>query len=393
MSKKNSMEFINGYIIVKAEGLNTEKFINMAVNNGINLWDVERIDFTTTLFKMRYYQYGMLREVVKKTGVKVKIIKKTGIHFIYKKALRRKIFILGIGVFLAIIIYMLNIIWQIEISGNKTVDSKLIYESAKNAGLKEGNLKYKLNIRDIEDSILKDIKELSVVTIRLEGTKVRIEVVERKMPPSILNLNEPMNIIAAKDGIILKVSTYMGKSLIKEGDYVKKGQILISGILTDNQNLPVRLVHAIGDVTAKTWYESVKEIDLNYKYEERTGRVCKKVYYNINDKKIYLKNDNIDFQKYDKIIDKKLLKIGTLKMPVEMTTEYYYELAYKYKTIDYDEAYKIALNEAENEIKQYLPKDVKIIDKKIEKTMGNNKVKVRLLYVAEENICLMQAIK
>ncbi|MCX7883891.1 MAG: sporulation protein YqfD [Caloramator sp.] len=393
MSKKNSMEFINGYVIVKVEGLNTEKFINMAVNNGINLWDIERINFTTTIFKMRYYQYGMLRDIVKRTGVKVKIIKKIGIHFIYKKALRRKVFVLGIGLFLIIIIYMLNIIWQIEISGNKTVDSKIIYESAKNAGLKEGNLKYKLNLRDIEDSILRDIKEISVVTIRLEGIKAKIEVVERKMPPSILDLNEPMNIIAAKDGIVLKVSTYMGKSIIKEGDYVKKGQILISGILTDNQNIPVRLVHAMGDVIAKTWYESVKEVDLNYKYENRTGRVAKKVYYSLNDKKIYLKNDNIEFQKYDKIIDKKLLKIGTLKIPIEMITEYYYEKVYKYKTINYDEAYKIALCEAENEIKQYIPKNVKIIDKKIEKTMGNNKVKVRLLYVAEENICLEQAIK
>lgn len=311
----------------------------------------------------------------------------------YNKVLRRKIFVLGIGVFLAIIIYMLNIIWRIDVVGNKNVDSNKIYEVAKKAGLKEGVLKYKLNLRDIEDSILNDINELSIVTIRLEGIKAKIEVVERKMPPQIKSLDKPVNLIALKDGIILKISAYMGIPVVKEGDYVKKGELLISGTINDGQNNPVKFVHAFGEVVARTWYESVKEVNINYKYEERTGKTAKKIYYNCFDKIIYLQNDNISFEKYDKIIEKKPMKLKGISLPIEMITEYYFEKEDKYKILTYDEAAKIAVNEAENEVKRFLPKDIKIVDKKISKTIGNGKAKVKVLYIAEENICFEQEIK
>ncbi|QCX32407.1 sporulation protein YqfD [Caloramator sp. E03] len=392
MASRSSNEFFSGYIVVRLEGLNPEKFINMAIKYGVTLWDVKRVNFTTVIFKMKYDQYGMLRGIIQKTGVKTKIIKKVGMHFIYKKALRRKVFVLGIGIFLAIIVYMLNIIWQIDIVGNKTVNTDIIYEAAKKAGLKEGTLKYKLNLRDIEDYILNNVKEISVVTIKLQGIKAKIEVVERKMPPQIKNLEEPINVIASKDGIILKISAYMGKAMVKEGDYVKKGQVLISGVLTDTQNVPIKLVHAFGEVIAKTWYESVKEVNINYKYEERTGRTAKKVYYNYFGKDIYIKNDNILFKKYDKIIEKKIFKIGNFSMPVQLVTEYYYEKTDKYKIISYEEATNIALNDAEEDVKKYLPKDAKILDKKVDKIIGNGKAKVRVLYITEENICIEQEI-
>lgn len=66
MTNKSSREFFSGYIVVKVEGLNPEKFINMAVKYGVILWDVKRVNFTTIVFKMKYNQYSMLREIVQK---------------------------------------------------------------------------------------------------------------------------------------------------------------------------------------------------------------------------------------------------------------------------------------------------------------------------------------
>lgn len=393
MGNSRLKEFLNGYILVRVEGLNPEKFINMASKNGIKLWDIQRINFTTIIFKMKYFQYGQMREILQRTGSKSRILKKYGMHFVYKRMNRRKFFICGIAVFLFIILYLSSIIWKIEIAGNKQVDAQKIYEAAKKVGLKEGTLKYNINLRSVEDSILKDIKELSIVNIKLQGTKAEIEVVERKMPPSIVAFEKPTNIVASKDGIILKIMAYKGKAQVKNGDFVKKGQILISGILTDSQNVPVKVVHAIGDVVAKTWYESIQDVSLNYKYEVRTGRVKKKIFINMFGKKTYIKNDNIDFTKYDKIEEKKSLKIKEYETPIEIVAEYYYEKVDAYKSIDYDEAVKIALDKADSDIKGAMPAGLKIIDKKVEKEIGNGRVKIRVLYITEENICLEQDIK
>jgi similar to stage IV sporulation protein len=254
-------------------------------------------------------------------------------------------------------------------------------------------LKRKIDLRDVERFVLKKMDGISIINISFVGTKARVEVVERAMPPYLIPLDKPTNVVASKDGILLKMFSYKGQPLVQVGDYIKKGQILITGIITDSANVPTKIVHAMGLVMAKTWYESIQEVNLDYKYETRTGRLKKKVYYNIMGKRICIKNDNIDFVKYDKIEEKNMLKISGLETPIEVITEYYYEKVENHKKLEYEEAVDLALKNAEESVNKMLPENVKVIDKKIDKEMGNGKVKVRLLYVVEESIGELQEIK
>jgi len=117
--------------------------------------------------------------------------------------------------------------------------------------LNEGKLKNRVNLREVENSVLKQMNGISVINIKFIGTRARVEIVERTMPPDILPLDKPTNIVASKDGIITKVLSYKGQPLVQVDDYVKKGQILISGVITDKTNVPSKIVHAMGIVSAK----------------------------------------------------------------------------------------------------------------------------------------------
>jgi similar to stage IV sporulation protein len=386
-------EFVNGYIMVRAESLNPEKFINMSARYGIGMWDIERINFTTIEFKMRYTQYRKLKTIINRTNSKTKIIKKHGVNFVLSKASRRKFFVLGIFTFIAIIFYLSSIVWILDISGNKKIDKQIVYDAVKNAGLKEGKIKYGVNLREIEANVLRQLDQVSVINIRLIGTKAKIEVVERTMPPSIIPTDKPANIVASKEGIITKVLSYKGQPTVKAGDYVRKNQILVSGIVTNGENVPLKIVHAMADITAKTWYEAIEEISLDYKQEVRTGNVKHKSYMNVLNKKIPTKNDNIDFKKYDKIEEKSMVKLRGREMPVEKVNEYYYEKIEVRKKLTTEEALNIAIEKAEDKVKNEIPKDAKVLDKKIEKNIEEGKVMVKLLYIAEEKIGLQMEIK
>ncbi|MCX7903786.1 MAG: sporulation protein YqfD [Caloramator sp.] len=382
------------YITVDIEGLNPEKFINLAVINGLTLWNIERLSITNMRFNMNEKDFKRLRHIAKKTNCRAKIIRKNGVIFLFRRLYRRMFFIVGIVLFVLLIYFFSNIIWNIEIYGNKIVSEELIIKSLNKAGLKVGTYKKKVNLRDVENSLLKDIKELSMVTISLDGTKAKVEIVERTMPPTIMDFEKPTNIVAAKDGILTKVIALKGQKLVKEGDFVKKGQILISGVIKDSQNIPIDTTRALGEVYAKTWYESIKEVPLKYRYFERTGKYEKFVYLILPNNKIVNLRSNINkFQFYDKIIEKEQLKLLGIKSPVIKATEYYYEKIEKIKDLSYSEAIEIATKLADEQLMKMLPKDVRILDRKYDKILMKDKVKVRKLILTEEKISKEEDIK
>jgi len=382
------------YITVDLEGLNPEKFINLAVINGLTLWDIERLSITNMRFNMKEKDFKQIRHIAKKTHCRVKISRKNGFIFLFRRLYRRIFFIIGIVIFVLLIYAFSNVIWNIEIVGNNVVNDQLILKSLNKAGLKIGAHKKNINLRDIENSLLKDIKELSMVTISLDGTKAKVEIVERTMPPTILDLEKPMNIVAAKDGILTKVIALKGQKLVKEGDFVKKGQILISGVIKDSQNLPIDVTRALGEVYAKTWYESIKEVPLKYRYFERTGKCEKSIYLVLPNNNIIKLRSNINkFQFYDKIIEKEQVKLLGFNSPVTKVTEYYYEKIEKIKNLSYNEAIDIATNLADEELIKIMPKDIKILERKYDKILMKDKVRIRKLILTEEKISKEEEIK
>lgn len=383
MGFSNTGKYIDGYITVRVEGLHVEKFINLASKNNITMWELKRIDYTTIEMKMYYYQYPLLKSILKKTNCRSRIISKTGLHFVINKIKRRSFFAAGIIVFAALLIYLSSFIWFIEVTGNENIDSGTIFSYAEKAGLKAGIHKDSINLRDVEEYIITGLDEVSVVNIKYKGTKAIIRVVERTMPPDIIDPNEPVDIVASKDGIIDTVLAYRGKVMVKKGDFVRAGQVLISAVPFDGS---IEKVHAMGLVTAKTWYESIQQVPLKYSEDVRTGEMKKRIRLNWGSKSICIKNCNISYEKYDKIEKITDIKVFGISTMLSRVTEYYYEKETVVKELTYEEAFELAMEKAEDEIKESMPKNVSLVDKKVERDQQEEGVRVRVLYTVTEDI-------
>ncbi|MCX7950446.1 MAG: sporulation protein YqfD [Clostridiales bacterium] len=386
-------DYFEGYVVVELKAINPEKFLNLATKNGIKVWDVIRLDYTTIEFKTNVEDFKKLKYTSKKVRAKIKIKSKKGSVFFMYKLLRRKLFIVGIILFLGIIYFLSNLVWIINIYGNKKITNEKIQKTLYNKGVKIGSKKSNLNLRQLEDAIKKELSEVSIINMSFDGVKLNVEIVERTMPPSITTYEQPSDIIAQKDGIITKIFCYKGTPLIKEGDYVKNGQVLISGdviILNRENGQPetVKIARALGSVYAKVWYENTQEIILNETKRQQTGKIVNNTYYVINGKKIYTNKHDVNFKIYDKIENKERVKLQNYELPIEKVEEYYYEVVEIKQNYTVNEAVEIAKRNAENELLKQIPNNTKILDKKIEKIIEKNKVKIRLLYITEEQISM-----
>jgi similar to stage IV sporulation protein len=92
--------------------------------------------------------------------------------------------------------------------------------------------------------------------ISVQGVVAEVKVIKRKNAPVPIGV---CDIVASRDGVISKMIVVRGMPVVKEGDTVAKGDLLISGVewLSDLEagDLIKHEVPASGIVEAKVWYD------------------------------------------------------------------------------------------------------------------------------------------
>ncbi len=191
-----------------------------------------------------------LRPIASKSGVKISIICKTGLVYKYRKYNRRIGLVTGAALFLAIHLFLSMFVWCVDVEGNSKISKNEILASAQQYGLKSGTLKKGFDEIRASRSIAADFNgEITWLSINIKGS---LAVIELREDDRIFNEaydKPPCNIVADFDGVILSAETYSGDCVVKKGNAVKKGDLLISGII-ENEDLSTTFYSAKGEITA-----------------------------------------------------------------------------------------------------------------------------------------------
>ncbi|MBI6871723.1 sporulation protein YqfD [Clostridium aciditolerans] len=379
MSKFSFKKYKNGIITIEIQSLIPEKFVNLMWKNGVPIKNLRKENITTMIMDVNLRDYDKIEEIAKKTKTKIKIIKRRGFAFFLIKIKRRIALVLGIILFMGMLYYLSTFVWNIEISVDHSLSPYEIRQQLSSFGIKPGINKRNINVYDIEEKLIKNNENIMWVRARVEGAKLKISAAERQSPPNIIAESSPCNLVARKDGEVIRVYTKAGTPVVKKGDMIRKGQVLVKG--EQGKEGATYQVHAIGDVICRTFYEEIKQVKIDTVKRERTGNKIENIYLNIKGKNIYLKKSVNKFNKYDRIEDNKLF----------IKKEIYYEVK---ETTVHGDAKKIVdntANELYSKICANLDKSVKIIDKIVNYEAGDTYV-VRVLVVAEENVALEEKI-
>ncbi|WP_242960819.1 sporulation protein YqfD [Clostridium peptidivorans] len=374
MSKINLENYKRSSIEIEAQSLNIEKFINLLWKNNIGVKNIRKKDLTTVSLEVSLKDYLKVDKISKKTHTKLKVIKRKGIAFLFIRIRKRNALIFGTVLFMCILYYLSTFIWKIDIVTEKKLSPYELRRELTSYGVKEGIRKKNLNIGDIEEKLTKNNDEILWVRVRVEGSVLKVVAAERATPPMIVQETTPGNLVAIKDGEVVRVYTTSGTALVKKGDVVKKGQLLVKGEQGREGN--IYEVPAKGHVIARTFYEDVKKIPLFEKVKERTGNRVKNIYVSIGNKKIFLKKEMNNFSNYDKIISKKGFLI----------TEECFEIQEKNKAINKKKVIDNYSKEMINKIKESLDKNTEVVDEIVEDKAESDYIILRVLVVGEENI-------
>ena len=376
-----------GYVIIEVEGVNIEKFINICTHRQLVLLDVVR-EGNKLVLKMAAKRFKMIRDVAKKTNCKVKILHKRGFLFWFRKYKKRKAFVLGLFVFLAIFALLWSYIWDIELDCDSSISKRDVIEYLANNNIKVGSIKYSLDTKKMENDLIVHFDNLSWVNVKIQGTKLVINIATRTKIPEIIDKNTPCDIIAMRDGIITKVLVKNGMEVVKIGDAVLKGDVLISGIVEPQTEFgETRVVHAIGSVYANTLHEHKEEVSCVTTKKIYTGCVFKEYTVSVLEKQVFkfkFGNKPNNYTKTTKVTKLRLLKNFVIPIQIKQEKREYYNKHQEVVTM-----YKARLNaamRAKNAILKEIPQDATILKQSVNYFEDNGKIFVNVIMETSEQI-------
>ena len=371
---------MNNKIIIEVNNY-INKFINKCIKNNINLYSINYKSNNKITCLIDFKDYKSLKKINYQSNIK--IIKYEGLNGL-KKHLKDNIYY-----YLLIIlcfIYMdiiTSYIVKIEIIHENTSIRTLIKKELEERDIKPYTLSLSFNeLEQIKDSILKDNPNtLEWLSIIKDGMKYIIRAEER-----IINNqkedNSPQNIIATKDALITKIIAKNGEVLVRTNDYVKKGDILISG----NINLYDEIkgtTKAEGTIYGNVWYEVEIKIPLKKEIVKDTG----KHRYNLTiNNKLLLKN------KYQLFRQENIKEIKILFFKIKIYKEIEYQIiTYKLSNKDLDIELNNLLKESFNS--KLKGRGTIISQKVLKKKQNNSTIDYRIFVITNEIISTSQKIE
>lgn len=368
---------INKYKIV-VEGKNPDYFIDKLIRNNISIYALEKDYKRVTLV---ISEEGLVKLKKLKTSYKYHIIDSYGLVK-FKYLTKRYLFFL-ICLFLGILtnVFLSRLIFNIEVIHPNSYIREII---TNNLGA-NGICKYKFKVsfsekeKIVEKILKKETTNIEWLEIEEIGTKYIVKVEQRKKNKPV-EVCTPRNIIAKKDGMILEINADIGEVVKKKNDYVKQGDIIISGIIHNKEEVVAKRC-ATGRVYAEVWYIVNLELPTTYREEIVTGREKSQL------ELVFLNNSFTLFSNFKTYKRKSIPLISSTLLPISINYTNYLETNVINHSYDINNIEKEAYSLATSKLKAHLSKESEILSQKIlKKQEKNSKIIVEVFVKVKEDI-------
>ncbi len=351
------------------------KLIKKINNLEVSLYEIKSVDDVIYL-KTDLKSYEKLKKYL--ISYEFDFFSYCGIKKIESNILNNKLtFLISILGIIALFI-LNNVVVEIEILHESETLRNILETELNSYNVKPLTFKKDYEtLNEIKDKILNDYKdEIDWIEIETVGMKYVVKVEERIIN-DIIETEEYCNVYATSDGMITEVNVETGVLVVSLGDFVKEGDLLISGDIMLNEENKGK-VCASGVVKAEKWYETTVKVPLEYFEDTKTGTSRYNLVLEHDNKKTRLLNSRIEnFESnYTTLFD---------LLGFKLYLEEQNEVTRNYLNYTEEEAINKALEMANSTMLVKLSEEESIIFKKVlKKSEINSTIEVDIFMITEE---------
>lgn len=334
------LRFLRGYVRFIARSGSIERFINLCAHHHIPTWGGRKTENVFSGYTSVNGYKGMHR-LARKAGVRTRVTERHGLPFILHRYQKRIGVAAGVLLFVVVLFLSQQFVWIVRVEGCERLEQQQLINALNELGVKRGTLKSGIDVKYVKQNMLLKVSDLAWATLNLRGTTATLVVRERIMPPQKIDISVPANVVAAQDGLIERMVVTDGKAVLKVGDTVCKGEIIVSGVFEDRWGLS-HLLRANAEVIAHVPESLEVRVPLKQEKARQTGEVIKRRYLELPGVRlplfIYTGLEG-DYKVETMTRRPKLLGV---EIPLDITRESYIFFERDYEEISSDEALRIA---------------------------------------------------
>ena len=207
-------------------------------------------------------QEKIYRELFTQNNIKAQFSDTYGAFSAFERLRGRFGLLIGCIILLLSVYISSKFVWKIEFQGNNSISNKELLDELEKSGFKIGAFIPSIDYDALHNKILMNSEKISWISINIDGNVAKVKLTENKhyeKENSILYTN----VVSKCDAQIAEIRVINGTKTIKPLDIVKKGDILISGII-DSKAQGVRYVNADGEILGYT----EKKISITVPYKD-----------------------------------------------------------------------------------------------------------------------------
>ena len=235
----------------RAEGLSLEKLAALCAHEGIELARIKRQSPKAITGWVPQRDYQKLCDLASQRGWSVSSVGLGGLSLWTAKMKGRWGMAVGCLIMALLIAVALQFIWQVEIIGAGAYEGD-VRTCLIQKGVGVGTFKGKLDLKKLQNELEWRYPQVAWVHTSLRGSTLVVRLVEGVPVPEVAPYGAPGDVVAARAGVIVSVEPQAGTPLVKNGDIVKAGQMLIEGLERRGSDEQVT-VKARGRILARVW--------------------------------------------------------------------------------------------------------------------------------------------
>lgn len=334
------LSFLAGNVKIRFLSPRPERIVNAAHRAGVPFRKLVITDSEAS-FELLSPRVKELEPFFQTLSFTERVIKtESGLPTLLKRYRKRWGYFAGIAIFLASFFLADCFLWGIDLAGT-TDDPERVFAALSDVGLTPGIWSRDLDADGMARRFLVLHPEYAYAGIRLVGMRALVEL----RPAEPLDRTDPWagysNLVSSGSGRVLRCEVMSGECLVKPGDLVTTGDLLVSGIreTANGAFLPTR---SIGRVFCETQEAFETTVPLEEKRTVFTGREEKKIALFLLGHRFYSTGESGSFQDCEQQTFFEPVSVLGWETPVYRRVTVFSERVEKMLAVDVDRARDLA---------------------------------------------------
>lgn len=206
--------------------------LNTALAQGIDVYGEKEVgddcSFRISLFDAAAWQKALGEQGVVYTRGELR-----GICGAFRKLTFHPGLICGVMLAMFLYLWLGGLVWEVRIVCENDIDEDTVLTELADAGLFEGARASKIDPDRVVTEFLSRDSGVAFASVHMNGVVAEVELIRRDAPPDEKPTEAPRNLVASRDAVVTDMTVYAGKPVVKIGQTVARGDLLVSGVLTD----------------------------------------------------------------------------------------------------------------------------------------------------------------